>query len=85
MSANEDLLFADKSKKEVYLAKMISYIEDEFNSCKIRSGNLKSTKTIKDDIIDNFADAVAYKYCLEYDEDNETYFRIEPLIYQKNA
>lgn len=85
MSANEDLLFADKSKKEVYLAKMITYIEDEFNSCKIRSGNLKSTKTVKDDIIDNFADAVAYKYCLEYDEDNETYFRIEPLIYQKNA
>ena len=33
---------------------MINYIEDEFNSCKVKSGNIKSTKTIKDDIIDNF-------------------------------
>jgi len=85
MGGNEDMSFKKDTKQEVYLAKMISYIEDEFNSCKVKSGNIKSTKTIKDDIIDNFADAVAYKYCLEYDEETETYFRIEPLNFSKNA
>lgn len=85
MAKNEDFSFKDKSKKQIYLDKMITFIEDEFNSCKVKNSNLKSTKSIKDDIIDNFADAVAYKYCLEYNEAEETYFRVEPLIYQKNA
>jgi hypothetical protein len=64
---------------------MINSIEDEFNSCKMKNNNIRSTKSIKDDIIDNFVDAVSYKYCLEYDPKNETYFRIEPLIFSKNA
>ena len=85
MTNNEDISFVKNTKQEIYLSKMINYIEDEFNSCKVKSGNIKSTKTIKDDIIDNFADAVAYKYCLEYDEENQTYFRIEPLNLSKNA
>jgi hypothetical protein len=75
----------DISIKQIYLKYMINSIEDEFNSCKMKNHNIRSTKSIKDDIIDNFADAVSYKYCLEYDAQNETYFRIEPLNFSKNA
>lgn len=85
MNKNDNSSFKNNSDKKLYLTKMINYIEDEFNSCKIKNNNIKSTKVIKDDIIDNFVDAVSLKYCLSYDEEKEFYFRIESLFYRQNA
>lgn len=85
MNTSDDFSFKKVSNKNLYIKKIINFIEDEFNSCKIKNNNVRSTKVIKDDIIDNFVDAVSLKYCLSYDEEREFYFRVEQLIHKQNA